>query len=108
MSTPDVAPVAWARWKFDKRAPVHFVAHPAGQWILHSEAKATVDALQARIDELEKAAARYRFIQPMFKVFSLNIDGQHTWQPTGQIGRMRGATFAQAIDAAINADKATQ
>ena len=47
---PDVVPVALTRWSFAGRAPARYAK---GQWILHSDAKATVDALQSRIDELE-------------------------------------------------------
>lgn len=44
MSTPDVVPVAWIVWR----------EIPGGDdLVLYREAKATVDALQARIDELE-------------------------------------------------------
>lgn len=44
-------------------------------------------------------AARYRWLRSRFRVFGLNIDGQHGWCTTGDVGRIRGPSLDAAIDA---------
>jgi hypothetical protein len=52
---------------------------------------------------LRADAARYQWLKPRFRTFSLDMGGQHTYCATGEIGRIRGPNLDMAIDAAIAA-----
>lgn len=60
--------------------------------------------LARQVEELQADAERYRHIKKMFRVFSLHIDGKHSYTPTGEFARMKGPS----LDAAIDADKLAQ
>lgn len=58
---------------------------------------------KARCAELEKDAARYQGIKQHYRCMSPHIDGMHDWAPrTVAIQRLRGPSFDEAIDAALN------
>ena len=60
------------------------------------------DTRAKALEEADKRdAARWRWIEPHFRVFGLHMDGNHHWCATGQIGRITGPTFGAAVDAAI-------
>ncbi len=62
---------------------------------------ATILALITELRTLRAGAARYQWLKPRFRTFSLDMGGQHTYCATGEIGRIRGPNLDMAIDAAI-------
>jgi len=63
------------------------------------------------LEALRKDAERYRHIKPFFRVFSLHIDGQHSYAVSAPFARLRGPNIDAAIDASIEAamqEKETQ
>lgn len=83
----------------------------AKNWMASPEAAQRLDgyrelaekcaALEAERDALRRDAERYVWLRKRFRVFGLNIDGQHHWCPTGEVGRIQGPTLDAAIDAAM-------
>jgi hypothetical protein len=57
--------------------------------------------LVSRVAELEKDAARLDHLAKAARVSSLSIDGDHTWNFLWGSGWKAGATFREAIDAAM-------
>lgn len=62
-----------------------------------------IPALLDRLDAAERDAARYRWLRPCFRTFSLDMGGQHRYCVNSNIGRIRGPSIDAAIDAAIAA-----
>jgi len=64
------------------------------------------------LEALRKDAERYRHIKPFFRVFSLHIDGEHSYAVrSAPFARLRGPSIDAAIDASIEAamqEKETQ
>lgn len=68
---------------------------------------AAVNALPELLDRVEAAeadAARYRWLRPHFRTFSLDMGGQHLYCIDSNIGRIRGPSIDAAIDAAMKGE----
>lgn len=63
------------------------------------------DALQAKVEAAELDAKRYRWLQKHFRIFSLDMGGNHSYCLTRWPNEARGPTLSAAIDAAMGADK---
>lgn len=56
--------------------------------------------LRVRVAELDKDAARYRFLEADFSPMGLDIDGNHVWAYRRNAS-LKGPTLSDAIDAAM-------
>lgn len=66
---------------------------------MSTEARDRARAKRAAADRLD--AERYRHLRSQFSVMSASITGNHAWVWRGNPERLRGATFDEAVDAAI-------
>lgn len=82
--------------------PVQFARHlqRIASRALTADAKAEIDP-PAQAGEDARDAARWRWAKEQFRVFSLDIGGQHSYVATAPFGRIRGPSIAAAVDAAI-------
>ena len=55
--------------------------------------------LLAVVNDLERDAARFRYIANMARASSLDISGNHTW--TMQLRNIKGPSLSEAIDNAM-------
>jgi hypothetical protein len=61
-------------------------------------------ALAQRIEQLEKDAARYRFISAGFTPMGLDMSGNHPWVCRVSPSRLKGPTLDAAIDSAMKGE----
>jgi hypothetical protein len=81
--------------------------HSEKSGIIYSDRFVRVEdyaALQAKLTEAQRDAARYQHIRPMARVMSLDMGGKHTYAMAGGFLRLRGPSLDAAIDAAIGRD----
>lgn len=107
MSKPvKVKPLAWERfgWRVTGMKP-----YKLGAYLSYESVKMDVDALQARIAELEKDAARIEFLEKKY----FGVDGEYmrdfgksetvlmlSWLPTDRVSSSLRVTVDEAMKAA--------
>jgi hypothetical protein len=65
-----------------------------------SEVDSRIRELEAQLAAVQKDAARWQAVKPMFRTMSANIDGNHTWT-LARYGALVGASMDEAADRAI-------
>lgn len=81
-------------------------AEQASRWEsdMCEQALADIKALRQQVADLERDAARYRFLESDFAPMGLNIDGNHVWAYRRN-ATLKGPSLSAAIDAAISANE---
>lgn len=62
------------------------------------------DEARADLDRFRHTAKRYRYLASWCSVMSADIDGNHYWVSRISSARLRGASFEEAVDKAMERD----
>jgi len=94
-------------------AAAQFVSHFG--WQVHADFARTLerelatatrerDEARADLDRFRHTAKRYRYLASWCSVMSADIDGNHYWVSRISSARLRGASFEEAVDKAMERD----
>jgi len=97
---------------YSKKDCAEIIAHEGGTAYVLAEdyerALATAtrerDEARADLDRFRHTAKRYRYLASWCSVMSADIDGNHYWVSRISSARLRGASFEEAVDKAMERD----